>query len=451
MIRDELGGETVSLSTLVPHSKRYYERLVGAYDGSKSLKDYASGKGKRFIKRLISWKPFDGFLYSLLLSSHSALTSEISVELLEKEDVVRALDYLEKRGDRISQLGAIEVALRVLPDSPEIEHFIVRLIKQIRDENVNGTESRFNLHSTLFYLVDGELSRTRLFSEFPPFYRRLASLSQSALISRRFVELGVNIDSFCEWAVKKCGMHYIHFHLQSLVDMRQEPRWIPEFASASRMRADSLGRIMDTAWSCRESLRSTELYDLVLGTGTDSLQSNIEFSHTLTVGPLAGGDNVTDASTRSIFEEIENQFRTEAKNSPPFVPLILFGPLLPCESNLPGLAADALKRNDHRLDDFSDNLQRLTVQTGLASVAAVTRSRSLGDELRILASKYRRDTQHALSAGEAVRVCLAAAASRSDLQDWREYVGGCLTNWPLVSWKTVIEMLSTGNCDIFAM
>ena len=427
LIRDELARETVSLSTLVPHSKQYYERLVGAYDGSTSLEDYASGKGKRFIERLNSWQPLDGFLFSLLLSSHSALTSEISVELLEKEEVVRALDYLEKLGDRISQLGAIEVGLRVLPEVPEIEPFIVRLIEQIRDENVNGAQSSFRLLSTLFVLVDGELSRTGLFSELPPFYRRLASLSQSALISRQYFELGVNIDTFCEWVIEECGMNFIHFHLQSLIDMRLEPRWIPEFASPSRMRADSLGRIIDTAWGCRESLRSTELYDLILGTGTDSLQSNIEFPLTLTVGPLAGRENVSDISTPSIFEEIENQFRTEAKESSPFVPLFLIGPLLPWESNLPELAADALKRNNHRLENINDRLHCLNVQTGLASVAAVTRSRSLGDELRILVRRYRRDTQHALSAGEAVRICLAAAASRSDLQDWREYVGGCLT------------------------
>ena len=427
LIRDELARETVSLSTLVPHSKRYYERLVGAYDGSTSLEDYASGKGKRFIERLISWQPLDGFLFSLLLSSHSALTSEISVELLEKEEVVRALDYLEKLGDRISQLGAIEVGLRVLPEVPEIEPFIVRLIEQIRDENVNGAQSSFRLLSTLFVLVDGELSRTRLFSELPPFYRRLASLSQSALISRQYFELGVNIDTFCEWVIEECGMNFIHFHLQSLVDMRLEPRWIPEFTSPSRMRADFLGRIISTALGCAESLRGTELYDLILGTESDSLQSSIKFPYMLSVGPLEGGDSVADTSSLSLLEEIKAQFREEGIESPPLFSLIYLGPLLPKGSVLSELAADALKRNNHRLDDIYDKSQCLTLQTGLASVSAVTRSLLLADELRILVHQYRRDTQQTISTGEAVRVCLAAAASRSDHKEWREYVGGFLT------------------------
>ena len=147
----------------------------------------------------------------------------------------------------------------------------------------------------------------------------------------------------------------------------------------------------------------------------------------LSVGPLEGGDSVADTSSLSLLEEIKAQFREEGIESLPLFSLIYLGPLLPKGSVLSELAADALKRNNHRLDDIYDHSQCITLQTGLASVSAVTRSRLLADELRILVHQYRRDPQHSFSAGEAVRVCLAAAASQSDLKDWREYVGGCLT------------------------
>ena len=143
LIRHELTRGTLTVSTLVPRSMRYYERLIGTYDGSTSLKDYASGEGRRFFGQLASWQPSSGFLFSLFLSSHSALTAEIRVEQLAREELVRAFDLVEKMGDRISQLGAIEVGLRVLPELPEIEPFIVRLIEQIRDENVNGAAEQF--------------------------------------------------------------------------------------------------------------------------------------------------------------------------------------------------------------------------------------------------------------------------------------------------------------------
>ena len=426
-IRDEITSGTVSVSSLVPRSKRYYERLNGVFDGSTSVRLFASKQGRKFFKQLSSWRPYNGFLFSLFLSSHPALTAEISVELLERDDLVRAFDFLVASGDRISQLGAIEVGLRVLPERPEIQPFLLRLIAQIRDEDVYRSESRFKLLSILFKLVDGELSRTRLLSEYPPFYRRLASLSQAALICRQCVNLGMAIDPFCEWVIDQRAMDHIHFYLQSLADMRLEPRWIPEFATPSRLRTAFLGRIIRVALDNQEAIQETELFDLILGSSSESLQSYIEFPHELSVGPLEGGERVSNASFSAVLEEMEVQFRDDGQGTPPFFPLIIHGPVLPVGSELPGLAADALNRRDHCLDEFGDRSRLFTVRNGLATVAAATRSRALADELRILVRKHRRDAQYALSIAESVRVCIAAAASRSELKDWREFVGDSLT------------------------
>ena len=168
-IRDEFQNAEISISALVPCSQRYYERLVGAYDESESIGDYAAGVGRQFFEQLSSWRPYDGFLFSLLLSSHSSLTAEIGVEHLESEDLVRAFSFLGECGDRLSQLGAIEVGFRVLPDRPEIRPALVLLIEQIRDDDAETSASGFKLLSALFLLVDGELSRTPAAIRAPPF------------------------------------------------------------------------------------------------------------------------------------------------------------------------------------------------------------------------------------------------------------------------------------------
>ena len=64
---------------------------------------------------------------------------------------------------------------------------------------------------------------------------------------------------------------------------------------------------------------------------------------------------------------------------------------------------------------------------GVATVAAVTRSETLADELRVLVRRYTRDPQYALTTDEALRICLVAAASRKDLNDWRDFAGDWLT------------------------
>ena len=64
------------------------------------------------------------------------------------------------------------------------------------------------------------------------------------MIHRQLVNSGVDIDPFCEWAFSNRGEQY---YLQSLADMRMEPRWNPDLAAASQIKADFFGRIMIAA------------------------------------------------------------------------------------------------------------------------------------------------------------------------------------------------------------
>ena len=276
-ISRELRTGQSSLAFLVPRSRRYFERLVGVYNENTSIRDYAANVGRTLFAQLSAWRPYDGFLFSLLLSSHSSLTDEINVDQLSGEDLVRAYDFLEKHGDIISQLGAIEVGLRVLPSRPEIEQPLIRLIEQIRDDDVDGQASGFKLLSALFFLVDGQLSRTRLLSAEPPFYRRLAAFSQAALIQGQLLSAPVNIDQFSEWAFSKRE----GFYMQSLADMRLEPRWDPNFATASHIKADFCSRIIIAAKKYEQNIKDSQIYDLVLTNKDESLQTFSDSIETL--------------------------------------------------------------------------------------------------------------------------------------------------------------------------
>lgn len=423
-IRSEITNGQSSISSLAPPSRRYFERLVGGYDGSTSISDYAAGCGRKFFEQFSAWRPYDGFLFSLFLSSHSTLTAEIGVEHLGSEDIVRAFDFLEKRGDRISQLGAIEVGLRIILESPEIEPVIIRLIEQIRDDDVDGSASGFKLLSALFLLVDGELSRTRLLSAEPPFYRRLASLSQAALIHRQLVNSGVEIDPFCEWAFNNRGEQY---YLQSLADMRLEPRWNPDLAAASQMKADFFGRIMIAAKNYEKNINGGELHNLVLGTEPGSLHSLIEFPSPYLPGPLEGAENSLNILPAELSEAIETQLGAEEVGPSSFIALVNSALIFRVDSDHAELAARALKLGSYRLENVEDRSQLLAILYGLASVAAASRSSSLADELRILVRRYMHDAQYALSIKEAMRICLVAAASHADLNDWREFAGDWFT------------------------
>ncbi|MCG7947620.1 MAG: hypothetical protein N0C84_14875 [Candidatus Thiodiazotropha taylori] len=408
-----------SLSTLVPSSSRYYERLVGAYDESASIGEYAESGAKVFISKLLEWDQYKGLLFGLSLSSHSALTSAILTQDIEAEVLIRVFDFLEKQGDRLSQLGAIEIGIQIFPNKPELEPYIVSLVKQIRDDDVENVLQGIKLFSALFILVDGELSRLRLMADAPPFYRRLASLSQAALIQRELVTSGVN-EEFYQWAMNNRGEQ---FYWQSNADMRLEPRWNPDLASALQMKADFFGRIMNVASNCSENIKDSELHKLILGDGSDSLQSLSQFPMPYFPGPLEGGIDNPNPLPAEFLDAIEEQLNADVITPDNFIALVNCSMLYRVQSNQVELAEKALETGNYRLEMVENKPQLLAILYGLAKVAASCRSNVLSDKLRILVRRYRHDPQYRLSIEEVLGICIVASASYEDLDKWRDFLG----------------------------
>lgn len=420
----QLRSERCTISTLVPSSLKYFTRLVGDADESTTVEEFAMGTGRKFFSQLSSWRAYDGFLYSLFLSSHSSLTCEINIEQISNEDLVRAYVFLERAGDRISQLGAIEVGLRVLPQRPEIETNIARLIQQICDDVAEGPNSGFTLLSGLFILVDGELSHTNTLPAARPFYRRLASFAHASLLFRGLLNTGVEIDRFCEWAHGSRGKQY---YLQSLADMRSEPRWNPDLATAAQLRQDFLGRILIAASFFKDNLNSGSLYDLIFGTDNVSVHSQCIFPHSFFPGPLEGGENLVNNVPSDIAEEIISQLGGDEVSASSFFALVNCAHIFGISSSQAELAANALKLGSYRLTKVEDKPQLLGILHGLAAAAASTRNRALANELRILVRHYMRDSQFPVSVDEATTICLLTAACHSDLNEWIEFTGEWLT------------------------
>lgn len=363
-------------------------------------------------------------MFSLYLSLHLELSAEIAVKHLNSEDLVRAFEYLDSNGDKISQLGAIEIGMRILPDTPKIEQLIVSLIKQIRDDETTDPGSGYKLISALFVLVDGELSRIRLFQNEPPFYRRLASLSQAALICRQVVNSGIDVENFCSWAINNRGKQY---YFQSLTDMRLEPRWSPDFASAAQMKAEFIGQILISAKNYEENINCGELHEIIFGTESGSIQSTVNSQHYYYPGPLDGTDISSSILPDEFSKAIEKQLGSEEVEASSFIALVNSSLLYSVESHHTELAIQALKLGSYRLTNLKSKGELIYILNGLARVAATARSSSLAGELQILVRRYRDNEQYSLSIQEALIVYLVAAASKNNLYEWTEFIGDGLT------------------------
>ena len=251
------------------------------------------------------------------------------------------------------------------------------------------------------------------------------------MIHRQAVSLTIDIDQFSkwidqfsEWAFRNRGEFY---YIQSFVDMRLEPRWDPEFVAASQMKVYFFGRILIAAKKYEQNITGSQICDLVLTDKAGSLSPFGYFPATWFPGPLEGAEYTQNALPAEISELIETQLGTKEVGLSSFIALVNFALLYPIEANHAELAAKALKRADYHLRNIEKKSHLVVILDGLAKVAAVSRSHRLADELRILVRRYRHDTEYALSMAEVIRICLIAAASRSDLNEWTEFVGDSLT------------------------
>lgn len=425
-VRDELAGGQSSISALVPASRRYFERLVGVYDGSESITDFAARTGRDFLTELSKWRPYEGFLFSLLLSSHAALAAEISVDRLRKRDLIRAYRFIGKHGDILSRLGAIEVGCRILPKRPEVERHILRLVKSIRDDDESDKSSEFRLLAALFNLVDGEIARTRLFSSEPPFYRRLASLAHASLIHRQMAQFDIDRDRFSEWAFKARSEQ---FYYQSRADMRTEPLWSPDYAQAPAMKMDFVGRVIIVGNIFQNHLGLEELRKVVLGEESGSLHELGLFPGLYVAGPLEGGERLTVDVPDEMDQLIRTQLQSEAVEPSSFIAILDAALLFRIDAAQAELAVEALRRARYRLANVKSKAELTVTLSGLATVAAVSRSSALADELRTVVRRYRHDGQFGLSIDDAVRVCLIASACHEDLMMWRDFAGEWLTEF----------------------
>ncbi len=423
-IRESVIYDAVSIPSLVPSSERYFDRLIGEYDGSATVRNYAVGRGRKFFRELSSWRPYEGFLFSLFLSSHSALTHEMQVGCLDDDDIIRAFNSLEEHGDRISQTGAIEVGLRILPSVPDIEPCLVHLVKQVYDDDVEGSASGFRFLSALFFFVDAELSRTRLLSTRPPFYRRLAALSHASLIQSRLMSSGVSPDLFHE---RLLGDFQMRHYMQSLVDMRVEPGWNPVFGTAEHIKTNCLRRIIQTAEEHLSNIKNSELYSLIFKTQAASIHSSSPFPYP--PNPLDGSEVPNRELPMLVSDSIEKQIHADEVSPPSFAALVNSAYLFRLGSEHVELASKALRSCCYRISNIENRQQLLTLLNGLAMVAAVTRSHALANQLRILVRGYGENAnyKYGVSAEEELLLCLTAAASLRDLDEWKEFVGRWIT------------------------
>ena len=144
-------------------------------------------------------------------------------------------------------------------------------------------------------------------------------------------------------------------------------------------------------------------------------------------GPLEGGAESKMEMPAEVLTDLETKLASESLHPGSFAGLVNSVLIFRIEPDHARLAATALRKVKYQLQQSDDDAHLFGLIHGLATVAAVTRSKELADEVRVLSRVTRSRNRAAMSTEDEMRISIIAAASHENSDDWASFAGDWLT------------------------
>ncbi len=424
-IHNSLLQGSVDIGTLVPCERRYYDRLVGSIGSALDADTYIDSAAVPLIHSLQRWDPIRGFLMSLLICSKGRVSANIRTDGLSEDELLRCYEWISTRGDPVSQIGAVEVALRDIERNRTLEPYVERIVEAFISDGADDEGGCFALLSSMVVLVASELSRRGIMKETNPFYRRQAAIAQASLVIRALKASQTDSASVVQWA-RTVGIGHVFF-LQGLVDLRLEPRWLPDSVAPEQLRAEFIGRVGNAVLQCKGTMQSESLRKLVTGEGS-RLSTATEWPFPMLPGPLEGEVMANQPSIPDeIMKDMTAGLESDRLEPSSFAGIVNMALLYKVQASQAGLAATALRRVKYSIENADDESSTFGLVGSLANVAAVTRATDLADTLRVLTRVMRRRKRLNADPDDELRIAMVAAASHEGLEDWARFAGEWIT------------------------
>ncbi len=420
---DELRDGSGRLDSLVPQSKHYYCLLVGQYDDEVSLEKYVKDKIRPHFSSLHKWSKQNGFRFSLWCCSHASISLELNTRFLSQDQLVSVYKKLAENGDLVSQLGAIETGLLHLKTFPALRQYIVEMIKRIRADDPANKDGAFNMLASLITLVDGDFGRQKLFADAPPFWRRLAAISQASMLEQAVNLAGIKKSSFSNWAWDNRSQV---FYFQTIADLRKEPRWMPDYVSPHQLKSEFIGRLLNLGNGLSEQINDPDLLKLITDFSSKEVKASADFPGPFLSGPLEGAQEMGNILPKEISDIIDSSLETEEISVKSLTALLNSACIYKLDKEQTGKTIELIKKARYHLK-YDENASPYGLLNGLAIVAASTRSEDLANEIRVLVRYFIRNVSQAdLKPREIFHALLIAAAACANFSDWCSYIGECM-------------------------
>lgn len=287
-------GQT-TLARLIPIPAEYYERVVGKWQGERTIVEFSA------TARPVPQKaPMETQLWlALLACGHSSVGPRQLVAGATVEDLKAFIEKFAECLDVWSLTGLLEAVI-ARPDAlTALQPEILTLIHQF----VAATDlksGRLRLAAVLFMAVETRI-RTHAADDVPPYWRRLAAAAHGALVERVFLSEGVDLDAIRH---KLSGLT-ANYQASAVLDMWQEPKWAPFLLADHQLQQELSGRVLNAWWAAHGSING-ETVDAPLQQEIDAMSARRDAFAAGMPGPTEGNVERTAADPVFVARTLEH-------------------------------------------------------------------------------------------------------------------------------------------------
>lgn len=399
----ELGVGNNKIKTLIPDNIHYYERFIGIHTSSVDINKYSINE----LRQHFSSRVKKGANYlDLLLCSQQSISQIVAENISNGEEFISLAKEAIKSQNPISIIGCIEIGILNYLELDE------SVLKELFECLCAPKMMKYlTLLCSMTIIIDGELARLKIFKNKPPFYRRLASLTQASLVTKISFEQGIKFKDIEKWAMEERGMF---FYCQNFIDLREEPRWLPGYLNPEQLRDELFGRIHIVC----EKVEGSEFCKRILQELTS--KSLIHLNSFLS-GPLEGNTEsaeIPDIISKSLDESMSDQASLKA-----FMALINSAQYWKVDGKYIDHVVTLLENAQHQLKETDDKESIYQTLNGLAKVSGLVRSKKLAASVMILSRIYRDYLNVNAKPENIMAVGLVASSAYEDKNEWAEYIG----------------------------
>lgn len=227
------------VTDFVPEESSYWGNITASCQDSKSLPDFIKNELAAERRARIEEDVKRGFV---TMAYSFAATELVPVDWLRGLDanlIVQGVEAIALgTDDPLALTGAFEICAELVGRDARLGPMGEQILDKLFADPQRLVR-RCKFFSALFVIASAQLAMHAQTREKPVFWRRLAASAHAGWIMQACGGVNVDESKFLRWVMRERGQEYM---LSAFLDMREQPRWQPEWIDAEFLVPDLFGR-----------------------------------------------------------------------------------------------------------------------------------------------------------------------------------------------------------------